>query len=89
MYRIILSIVVVIGIVGWVIFFQLQQKKDPQYCKTDAIDQKSYVSISLLSQGLDTLTIKHEKLVELKLAIHEQIVGMDGFINAIIVTLLA
>lgn len=88
MLRIILSIVVIIVIVAWVVSFVLKHRKEVT-SPTGSVDKKSYVSASVLVQGLDKLHIKHEKLSMLKEAIHQHIVGMDGFINAIIVTLLA
>lgn len=57
--------------------------------RTPTVDTKSYVSAAVLLQGVEKLTIKHEKLADLKIAIHEEIVGMEWFINAIIITLLA
>lgn len=89
MPRIILSIVVIIGIVVWVMSIALQKQNNIISQASHLKEKKSYVSADVLLQGVEKLNIKHTKLADLKAAIHEQIVGMDGFINAIIVTLLA
>lgn len=97
MPRIILSIIIIIAIVTWVVFLQMQHKKEiTDYSpavrdgvKSQITDKKSYVSAAVLMQGVEKLAIKHEKITDLKDAIHEQIVGMEWFINAIIITLLA
>lgn len=91
MPRIILSIIVIIGIVAWVVFLALKHQKSPEFMahSLDKNLKKSYVSADVLLQGVDRLSIKHAKIAELKLAIHEHIVGMEGFINAIVITLLA
>lgn len=91
MPRIILSIIVIIGIVAWVVFLALKHQKSPEFMAhgLDKNLKKSYVSADVLLQGVDKLSIKHTKIAELKLAIHEHIVGMEGFINAIVITLLA
>lgn len=89
MPRIILSLIVIIAIVGWVTFVAIQRQNSSITPTSDLKEKKSYVSAAVLLQGVDKLAIKHEKLADLKAAIHEHIVGMDGFINAIIVTLLA
>ncbi len=90
MPRIILSILIVVIIVAWVVFLALERQKElkAESWKLKLTDT-SYVSADVLTQGVDALVIKQEKLLTLKDAIHEQIVGMDGFINAIIITLLA
>jgi len=90
MPRIIISIVVIIGIVGWVVFLALQRQKQYKVQSTKyKSPEKSYVSADVLLQWVEKLVVKHDKMADLKAAIHEQIVGMDGFINAIIITLLA
>jgi MoxR-like ATPase len=90
MPRIILSIVVIVAIVGWVVFLQLRLHKEHKVQSTKHKEhEKSYVSAEVLLQWVEKLSIKHEKIADLKLAIHEQIVGMEWFINAIIITLLA
>jgi hypothetical protein len=90
MPRIILSILIIVVVVAWVVHLQLKQQKELKVTssKTKVLD-KSYVSADVLAQGVDALVIKQGKLSALKDAIHKQIVGMDGFINAIIITLLA
>ena len=91
MPRIIVSIIVIIAIVGWVVFLMLKRQNQTQDARRKTQDtlHKSYVSSDVLLQWVEKLNIKHEKIADLKAAIHEQIVGMDGFINAIIITLLA
>jgi hypothetical protein len=90
MPRIILSIFIIIGIVAWVVHLQLRQQKELELTSSKMkVLHKSYVSADVLAQGVDALVIKQGKISVLKDAIHQQIVGMDGFINAIIITLLA
>lgn len=89
MPRIILSITVIVAIVAWVVSIALQKQKNVVVQNPNSRERKSYVSPDVLLQGVEKITITHEKLADLKAAIHEQIVGMDGFINAIIITLLA
>jgi len=89
MPRIILSIIVIVAIIAWVVSIALQKQKNVVVQNLTPRERKSYVSPDVLLQGVEKITITHEKIVDLKAAIHEQIVGMDGFINAIIITLLA
>lgn len=89
MPRIIASVITVTIIVWWVLYIALKNTHNTQYILEKSIQKKkSYVSADVLAQWLDNLTIQHPTLLALKDAIHRDIVGMEWFINAIIVTLL-
>lgn len=88
MPRIIVSVIVVVIVVWYVLYLALDRDAHIDHSTQKPDKRKMYVSSDVLLQWLSKLSIKHPKILSLKESIHEDIVGMEWFINAIIVTLL-
>ncbi len=78
-------LVVLLWIIGGYIVYLLLQKKSASGVDTAVSDSSKS---SVFAQDLATIQIKHPVLWELKAALQQHIVGMDGFINALLISLL-
>ena len=54
----------------------------------DGSPQKVYIDVALLQQSVRDIVIINHHLATLKEELHKQIIGMDEFINAIIISML-
>lgn len=77
-------LVALLGVIGGYIVYLLLQKKLIVSDSTTPLTSSQDVFIADLS----TIRIKHPVFVTLKAALQEHIVGMDGFINALLIALL-
>lgn len=80
----IVVLVMVLAVIGGYIVHLLLQRKSTSEDNTAS----STISENIFSNDLGTIQIKHPLFVELKAAIQQHIVGMDGFINGLLVALL-
>lgn len=84
MWLIVVMVLVLASIGGYVVYLLIQQKS---IVSTQPISQVSPENV--FAHDLQGIRIKHPLFVELKSHIQEHIIGMDGFIHALFVALLA
>lgn len=78
-------LVVLLGIIWGYIVYLLLQKQSVILKDTDSSSTSQ--NNVLFTNDLSSIQIKHPVFVELKAAIQEHIVGMDGFINSLLIAL--
>ncbi len=78
-------LVIVLAVIGGYIIYLLLQKKIASFVDVAVSDSSKS---SVFAQDLAMIQIKHPVLGELKAALQQHIMGMDGFINALLTSLL-